>query len=156
MFITIDRRSKVEHLNGMLFMYIIFTKLSLSAEENLLSTILKSTIGSNKKIGSCLTEEKLWIKFLEKELETRSLPLQNKIHRRSLLEYYNRNFRQGMFKRFTGGCEQVNLKRLDTVETTIFGELCGSSKEGRRHMDGMLLNILTDTPLIGNIMYSQG
>ena len=85
-------------------------------------------------VNLCCSDKKLWMKFLEKELEVRKLSLQTMVHKCSLLGFYNKNFKQNIFKRLPANCEQMSLKRLDGIQTNIYGKICGSSK-GRRKQE---------------------
>ena len=51
-----------------------------------------------------------------------------------MLGFYNKNFKQNIFKRLPANCEQMSLKRLDGIQTNIYGKICGSSK-GRRKQE---------------------
>ena len=79
-----------------------------------------------------LGSAKMWMKFLEKELEVRALSLQTKVYKSSLLGFRKNNFKKNIFKQLPTSCQQMNLKKIDGIQTTIYDKICGSSKEGRK------------------------
>ena len=102
---------------------IIFSTICFSLQENFLPPILISKVyGSGKK---------LWMKFLQKELEARQ---QKATHISSLFGFYNKNLKENIFKGLSANCEQMYSKTLDGIETTIYGHICGSSK-GRSKLE---------------------
>ena len=106
-----------------------FATLSFSLGENLIPPILTSKVKSCMTLGSA----KMWMKFLEKELEVRSL--QTIVQKSSLLVFYKNNFKNNIFKQLPTSCQQMNLKKIDGIQTTIYDKICGSSKEGRKPKD---------------------
>ena len=121
-------------LNRMFSIYIIvFTTLSSSLGENLLPPILESKVRSSLVCGS---DEKLWMNFLEKELESRHLSFQTMVHKSSLLGFYDNIFKQKIFEGLPVSCKQLNWK-MNEIKTYIYGEVCGSSKRGRlQYLEG--------------------
>ena len=108
---------------------IVFTALSFHLGEILLPPILKLKIKNSRLRAS---DQKLWMKFLEKELEARKLHLQIRIHKSSLLGFYEKNFKHKILKGLPVGCYQMNFKSLDGIQKAIYGEICGSSKGARK------------------------
>ena len=102
------------------------TTLFFSLGENLMPPILTSKVMGSMAFGSA----KMWMKFLEKELEVRSL--QTIVHKSSLLVFYKKNFKTNIFKQLPTSCQQMSLRNLDGIQNTIYDKICGSSKAGRK------------------------
>ena len=70
--------------------------------------------------------------YLEKRLETMKIHLGKGTLINSLLEFYNKNFRQHFLKQVLLNCDTLMINRHEELkEVYIYGEICGSSKGGK-------------------------
>ena len=76
--------------------------------------------------------EKVWMKYIEKRLETINLHLEKQKHIFSFLYIYNRNFGKKPFKKMPANCKQLAFQNSDRIQTGINGKICGSSKGGKK------------------------
>ena len=123
-------------LNLYIYLYFAFY---FSVGENFLPLVL------NTKLKSSVypTSNKLWMKYLQKKLETLNLQLQKMYCCISFLEAYRRNYRQKIFE-VTTSCNKIG-----GIETMIYGNICGTSKRGVNEEYPLQDNIFIDTLLPG-------
>ena len=71
---------------------------------------LKSKLKRNNEAGQY---EKMWMKYVEKRLETIYMDLTKRECITSLLEIYEQKFKKKLFKKIPANCEQLGFKNLD-------------------------------------------
>ena len=94
-----------------------------------LPPVLKSKLKRNNEAGQY---EKMWMKYVEKRLETINLDLTKREFITSLLEIYEQKFRKKLFKNIATTCEQLGFKNPGGIQTSVHGKICGSSKIGKK------------------------
>ena len=94
--------------------------------------------------------EKVWMKYIEKRLETINLHLEKQKHIFSFLYIYNRNFGKKLFRKMPANCKQLGFQNSDGIQTGIYGKICGSSKGGKNKT--MLIHVKKLNSLIGELI----
>ena len=71
--------------------------------------------------------EKVWIKYIEKRLETTNMHLEKQKDITSFLDSFKRYFRKNLFKKLRVNCEQLGFNSPAGIGVGIYGKICISS-----------------------------
>ena len=113
------------------FINIFTTSYCFTSGVNFLPPILMSKFKNSFQSSLNETNNKLWMKYLEKRLEAINLPLGKKMRINCLIEYYERKFRHIFSEEIPTNCMQTNPNELDDLQVNIYGEICGLSDRGK-------------------------
>ena len=117
-------------MNSILHFYILFSVICyMTAGDNFLPTVLMSKIRSSSQLSSNKTECKLWMKYLEKRLETinfKKVELSS-----SLLGIYKNIFSKKLFQKFLTNCNKMMPEKVNEIQVDIYGIICGLHVGGK-------------------------
>ena len=96
---------------------------------SVLGIFLPSTLKSKPR-NSNETDlyEKVWMKYIEKRLETINMHLEKQKQITSLLDIHKRNFWKKLFRKLPANCEQLSFNNPAGIPVGLYGKICGSSK----------------------------
>ena len=119
-------------MNSILHFYIlILVTCYMTAGDNFLPTVLMSKIRSSSQLSLNQTEDKLWMKYLEKRLETIIFSFTKFKLSSSLLGFYKNIFRRKLFQDIFTNCNKMMPEKVDEIQTDIYGNICGSHVGGK-------------------------
>ena len=117
------------NINVNVYIFVLFV-FCFSVEGIFLPSALKSKLRISNETD---LYEKVWMKYIEKRLETINLNLEKQKHifsflYISIIEILGKNF----FRKMPANCKQLGFQNSDGIQTGIYGKICGSSKGGKK------------------------
>ena len=103
----------------------------MTAGDNFLPTVLMSEIRSSFQFSSNPNEVKLWMKYLEKRLETIMFSFKKFELSHSLLGIYKNIFKRKLFDDILTNCNKMIPEKVDEFQVDIYGNICGSKVVGK-------------------------
>ena len=118
--------------NKLLILFITFSiAFRLATGINFLPAILRSKLRSSIQFTSNQTNNKLWMKFLEKRLEMLISFSKNMNHINYILGFYEKIFAQKLFQVILSDCRTLFPEGIYGLQIGIYGTICSSSKTGK-------------------------
>ena len=115
------------NINVNVYIFVLFV-FCFSVEGIFLPSALESKLRNRNETD---LYEKVWMKYIEKRLETINMHLEKQKHIFSFLYIYNRNFGKKLFKKMPTNCKQLGFKNSDGIQIGVYGKICGSSRGGK-------------------------
>ena len=138
------------NINGKVYIFVLFV-FCFSVEGIFLPSALKSKLRNNNETD---LYNKVWMKYIEKRLETINMHLQKQKHFTSFLDINKRNFGKTLFKKIPANCKELGFKNADGIQTGIYGKICGSPNGAKeRELENVDLCDKLDMPILRAVCY---